>query len=494
MKNILRYTAGIILTAVGLFALFGFDLIRDKAAVLSPDGIIDPHSFLQFQICLSSLLIIGLFMILYNRAHGWLSSCTARLTNMSASRFLTVFLIIGFLLRFLVQIFLPLRFWADCMGYEQLALDWLTMGGYFDGTVPTATWPPGYPFFLSRIYWLFGHQPQIGIFANILINLGICYLTYKIVRKIWSEKIARLAFVILIFFPSQILFVNLLLTENLFTFLFILSLYFFIKDRSVSETGLPRSNRFIIFIGGVCLGLATLTRALPLLFLPLLIPFWRWQSGYYRTAARNFFIALIGLAVVVTPWIIRNHYTVGVSAVSSNGGVNLYLGNNPDAGMGWIPPDPEIFVLNNPEYEAYNDSIGFALGKKYILDHPGTFLKRGVMKVAYMYAIDVDAVHYDLIMAAGENKTNGYVILAFIAQYYYIGILFMALLGVFLVFYKRRQYFNPGAYLLLAAIVYWTGVHFVFFGFGRFHFPIIPVIAALAGLYIAYKSETARQK
>jgi len=494
MKNILRTIAGVILTAIGLLAVFGFDLIRDKAAVLSPDGIIDPHSFLQFQICLSSLLIIGLFLILFNRAHRWLSSCTAWLVNMSAARFLTVFLTAGFLLRLAVQIFLPLRFWADCMGYEQLALDWLKMGGYFDGTVPTAGWPPGYPFFLSWIYRLFGHQPQIGVFANILLNLGICYLIYKIIRKVWSEKIARLTLVIMIFFPSQILFVNLLLSENLFTFLFILSLYLFIRARSISETGLPRSSWFIIFLGGICLGLATLTRALPLVFLPLLIPFWRWQSGYYRTAARNFVIALAGLAIVVTPWIIRNHYTVGVTAVSSNGGVNLYLGNNPHAGMGWIPPDSAIFVLNNPAFEAYNDSIGFALGKKYILDHPVTFLKRGVMKVAYMYAIDVDAVHYDLIQAAGENKTNGYVILAFIAQYYYIGILFMALLGAFLVFLKRSRYFNPGAYLLLAAIVYWSGVHFVFFGFGRFHFPITPVIAALAGLYIAYKSETVRQK
>ncbi|MBN1212053.1 MAG: glycosyltransferase family 39 protein [candidate division Zixibacteria bacterium] len=492
MKNVLRIIAGVILTGVGLFALFGFDLIRDKAAILSPDGIIDPHSFLQFQICLSSLLIIGLYLIMYDRAHRWLSSCAVSLANMNAARFLTVFLIAGFLLRLAVQIFLPLRFWADCMGYEQLALDWLTMGGYYDGTVPTANWPPGYPFFLSRIYMLFGHQPQIGVFANILLNLGICYLTYKIVRKVWSEKTARLAFSIMIFFPSQILFVNLLLTENLFTFLFILSLYLFIRARSISETGLPRSSRFIIFLGGICLGLATLTRALPLLFLPLLIPFWRWRSGYYCTAVSNFIIALAGLAIVVAPWIIRNHYMVGVTSVSSNGGVNLYLGNNPRAGMGWIPPDSNIFVLNNPGYEAYNDSIGFALGKKYILDHPGTFFKRGVMKVAYMYAIDVDAVHYDLILAAGQNRTNRYVILGFIAQYYYIGILFMALLGVILVFYKRSRYFNPGAYLLLAAIVYWSGVHFVFFGFGRFHFPVTPIIAALAGLYIAYKSELNR--
>jgi len=63
MTKIFRITSGIILTVAGLFAILGYSLIRDKAAVLSPDGVIDPHSFLQFQICLSSLGIIGLYLI-----------------------------------------------------------------------------------------------------------------------------------------------------------------------------------------------------------------------------------------------------------------------------------------------------------------------------------------------------------------------------------------------------------------------------------------------
>ncbi|MDD3733129.1 MAG: glycosyltransferase family 39 protein [candidate division Zixibacteria bacterium] len=489
MKNIIRIIAGVILTAVGLLALLGFSLIKEKAYFLSPDGVIDPHSFLQFKICLSSLLIIGIYLIFYRRVNLGLALTTRRITDMSRVRFLLLFLIAGFLLRLAVQIFLPLRFWADCLGYEELALNWLKMGGYYDGSFPTANWPPGYPFFLSRLYWLFGHQPQVGVFANILLNLGICYLAYLIIRKIWLEKVARLTLVIMLLFPSQILFVNLLLSENLFTFLFILSLYLFIRGRSISEAGLPRSHRFTIFMGGLTLGLATLTRALTLVYLPLLIPFWKWQSGYHRTAFRNFLIALVGLSLVVVPWMVRNHYKLGAASIATNGGVNLYLGNNPIAGMGWIPPDSNIFVLNNPAYEAYNDSLGFTLGKKYILDHPLSFIKRGLMKVAYFYSIDVDAVHYDLIQAAGENKTNGYVILGFMAQYYYILILFMAAGGFLLVLARPSRYLNAGAYLLVATILYWSGVHFVFFGFGRFHFPIMAMISALAALFIAYKTE-----
>ena len=489
MNKIFRIISGIILTAVGLFAILGYSLIRDKAAVLSPDGVIDPHSFLQFQICLSSLGIIGLYLIFRPAFHKTMKSLSNYLLSMSTARLLTVFLTVGFVLRLAVQIFLPLRFWADCLGYEELAVNWLKMGGYFDGALPTATWPPLYPFFLSRLYLIFGHEPQIGIFANILINLGICYLGYRVIKIVWGEKIARLAFVILIFFPSQILFINLLLTENLFTMLLLLSLFLFLRTKTADSNRLRSRAWVYVLTAGIVLGLATLTRAVTLTFLPLLIPMWMMQTGSYKTALKYFAIALVGLLIVVAPWIIRNHQKVGITAVSSNGGVNLYLGNNPGAGMGWIPPDPEIFVLNDPAYEAYNDSVGFALGAEYIKAHPLGFVRRGIMKVAYMFAIDVDAVHYDLIRAAGEGKTDGYVIIAYIAQFYYILVLLLALLGFIVFILKRSVYFNGGAYLLIATIIYWMAVHFVFFGFGRFHFPIISMMAGLAALYVGHKTK-----
>ncbi|MFZ5981898.1 MAG: glycosyltransferase family 39 protein [Candidatus Zixiibacteriota bacterium] len=489
MMKIFRIISGTFLTSVGLFAILGYSLIRDQAAIFSPDGVIDPHSFLQFQICLSSLGIIGLYLLFRPAFHAAVKILTNYLLLLSTMRFLTVFLTAGFVLRLAVQIFLPLRFWADCLGYEELAVNWLKMGGYYDGVLPTATWPPLYPFFLSRIYLIFGHQPQIGIFANILLNLGICYLGYRLIRIIWGEKIARLTLIILVFFPSQILFVNLLLTENLFTLLLLLSLFLFLLTKAADGNRLRQKTWFYIFTGGIVLGLASLTRAITFTFLPLLIPVWKMQTGSYKLALKNFFIALVGLLIVVAPWIIRNHYKVGVTAISSNGGVNLYLGNNPGSGMGWIPPDPNVFVLNDPAYEAHNDSVGFALGSAYIRAHPLSFVKRGVMKVAYMFAIDVDAVHYDLIRAAGEDRTDGYVVLAYIAQYYYILILLLALLGLVVFILKRPLYFNAGAGLLIMTVIYWMAVHFVFFGFGRFHFPIIPMIAGLAALYLAHKTE-----
>ena len=48
-----------------------------------------------------------------------------------------------------------------------------------------------YGFFLSRLYLIFGHHPQIGVVLNIIFSLGIITLSYYIVRRIWHEQIAR---------------------------------------------------------------------------------------------------------------------------------------------------------------------------------------------------------------------------------------------------------------------------------------------------------------
>jgi hypothetical protein len=42
---------------------------------------------------------------------------------------------------------------------------------------------------------------------------------------------------------------------------------------------------------------------------------------------------------------------------------------------------------------------------------------------------------------------------------------------------------------LWVTILFWTAVHFVFFGHARFHFPIMPIVATFAALYIVQAVE-----
>jgi len=152
--------------------------------------------------------------------------------------------------------------------------------------------------------------------------------------------------------------------------------------------------------------------------------------------------------------------------------------------MGYNKYLADEYEVNNPLYEAYVDSSSWNRAWNYIADNPGTFLYRGVIQVGYFYATDVDPVWFGLMEAADQSKTNYAVILGFFTQSYYLLLLLAALIGVWVFLRSDRVVRNPGGFLLLAIIVYWTAIHFVFYGMGRYHFPIMPMICAFAALFI----------
>jgi 4-amino-4-deoxy-L-arabinose transferase-like glycosyltransferase len=396
---------------------------------------------------------------------------------------------IGLALRLIAVALLDIPMYIDYQGYDELAWSWAERGGYYNGELLTGYYPVGYPFFLSRLYLLFGHAPMAGVMANVLLSLVISFLSYLIARRVFGEQPARWSVLIMLFFPSQILFVNLLASEMVFTPLFLLSLWLILA-------ALERSDRqyWLLIAGGVALGLATLTRSLTQAYWVVLIPMWYRQTCTLSRTARNCLLLLFGLAIVVTPWIVRNQSVVGRAAVSTNGGINFMIGNNPASGMGWIEVDTVEFNTHDPTREAYIDSVGWRRGWRFIATDPLGFFKRGVMKVGYFFAGDLTGIHHQFIRAAENHRLDWSVVIALISQGYYVLVLLFGVLGL-IVYRRRLDHRSPAGYLMWATILFWVAVHFVFFGHARFHFPIMPMVAAWAALYIvttvgSHKSES----
>ena len=194
---------------------------------------------------------------------------------------------------------------------------------------------------------------------------------------------------------------------------------------------------------------------------------------------------------MVTPWIARNYQAVGRARVSTNGGINLMIGNNPGSGMGWIPVDTVEFNTHDATREAYIDSVGARRGWAFIQQNPLAFLKRGILKVGYFYAGDLTGIHYQMKEAAEKSRLDWSVFMAVLSQCYYVMVLFFGALGLFV--YLRGTRRSPGGYVLWATILFWTVVHFLFFGHARFHFPIMPMFAIFAALYIVKVVEEPRR-
>jgi 4-amino-4-deoxy-L-arabinose transferase-like glycosyltransferase len=478
--KVVRTIFGSIFVLIGIAALVRFDELSRLFLFLSPDGVVEPFMMLMLRLALISMGVVGLVFVLYEKLIQLCLLIDVRISSLNRQTFLLIVLSVAFALRLGAILLMPFHLWDYFGVYDDLAAQWAVKGGYYDGDRLTAYWPPGYPFFLSRLYLLFGHLPAVGSIANVLWSVIIVWLAYLLARKVWDEPTARWTMVLMSFFPSQILFTRLLVSEMMFTALLLASLLLFFHG-----VNNERTNWSVVSIGGVLLGLATLTRAVAKYLPVIIILYFALQTRSFRTTVKLGVLALAGFAVVVTPWVVRNYYAVGSASINTNTGVNLYIGNQPGSGMGYRPNLVESPPTDDSATESSVDSAAWHQAWAYIFEDPWAFIRRGLMKLAYFYAVDMDALLHELIIVPETSVTNRYVSLAFLTESYYLLIIALAGLGIVARFCNPRQ--NCwGSHLLLATILYWSAVHFVFYGSGRYHFPIIPLLAGFAASFLSH--------
>lgn len=127
----------------------------------------------------------------------------------------------------------------------------------------------------------------------------------------------------------MIAFSHTLWSETLFISLFLGAL--------LALTGaatLPSARRSAV--GGVLWGLACLTRATLLPFLPVFIGWWIWRHREQARAALLRGLLVVGVVLlVVAPWSLRNaRLHGGFVAIDTNAPLNFWRGNGPDAFAG----------------------------------------------------------------------------------------------------------------------------------------------------------------
>jgi 4-amino-4-deoxy-L-arabinose transferase-like glycosyltransferase len=474
----------VFLTIVALFLIvFGFSLFagfeeaRKLFLHLSPDRSFMPFTLLSLRTSFLSFgfVGIGLLLFLFLRTKV-LKKAFKRLGSIRESNFLLLFLGLAFLLRIAWIVLIPTQLYADWKYYDKMAYHMSQVWRYEENGVPTAYWPIGYPLFLAIIYWLFGHNYFAVEFINVLLSLCICILTYLIAKSLVSPSSSRLTLLFLVFFPSQIFFTNVLASEIIFTFLLLLIIYFLLKQALNPAIYFP-------LIIGIFLGLLTLVRAAAAL-LPVIIGFFYFKSGKRsRSILRNAVLTIMVAFLTLFPWMLRNRLTLGTFTVATSGGINLYIGNSPTSSGTWVWEKENPFKDLLAPNEVENDRLGYKLAVEFILQDPLGFVLRGIKKEIYLFVTDNSAIVKELDLAAQSKRVDKFVVFSIMGQVYYFLILIFSVGGIVL-FLKRRGEKKPGFYLLCGILIYWMGIHFLFFGIDRFHFPLVPILSIFASWFL----------
>ncbi len=180
-----------------------------------------------------------------------------------------------------------------------------------------------------------------------------------------------------LFLPCFVVSDTLVMSEPLFALAFATSILAF-----VALVGNPRSIGWSLALGAG-LAAAMLTREsaslLPLIFL-------RRTAGARRNgaaAAGAGGLVRAGAGIGLLPWAARNQLVWGQPfPVSHTAGVNLYIGNNPDATGIWgqfRPVAPPGIAIGTPEASAWYARAA----AEFVAADPGRFLVNGLKKTAW---------------------------------------------------------------------------------------------------------------
>jgi hypothetical protein len=216
---------------------------------------------------------------------------------------------------------------GDPPGYHQLALNLYERGIYSmsagEPFLPDASRTPGYPLFLAGVFHLAGPSELAVAAAQSLIHALTGVLIAVLGERLFrSVRIGVIGAALWIIAPLPAVFAGIFLTEILFIFFFLLLL--------IACTG--RGIRHAA-LAGALLGVGLLVRPISVVLWPSLLPALCLGIPIRKAVARCGLFSLI-VALVLTPWLLRNQDLFGKPVLSSVQGVNL-LYNNAAGYVGW---------------------------------------------------------------------------------------------------------------------------------------------------------------
>jgi tetratricopeptide (TPR) repeat protein len=373
----------------------------------------------------------------------------------------------------------------DWWGMEIAAGDWLGREAFFMG--------PLYPYFLGVVYSLFGHSPLAAAAIQLLIGAASITLVFLIAKKVAGSLVAAMSALILAFYGPLMFFDGLLLAEVLGIFLNLAWLYVLIRQ----------GDNFRLrwfFLAGLLLGLAILSRGIAILFV-VAIGVWLLWCLKLRWARALTYMAVLsaGVLLIISPVTIRNYVVEkDFVLVSSNGGLNFYIGNNEES-EGWfktleglhLADDPRVDATGRPlaeqelgrelkpsEVSSYWSSKAMA----FIRENPGRFVSLTVRKWLLFW----NGYEFPQIEDYNLWKTT-YPSPFFIFSFVILGPL--GLVGLILTAKKRDSFSLLGLFVL----VYMLAMC-LFFVTGRHRIHVVPVVSIFAAYAIWWMTDRLTQK
>jgi hypothetical protein len=336
---------------------------------------------------------------------------------------------------------------------------------------------PGYPIFLAAC----AASPRVARAVQAVIDTFTVLAVYLLAAMLTPSSPAKVGLVaawIVALNPYLIYFSSLLLSESLATAMLVWAMYLIVRGGG----GLaPTWGQTLAWLGGcVILALSILVRPSAIglaVAVPLAgtlvnrrgTPPYQNPDGSAVGAKGCWPLpagasALLLVAIVLTPWTLRNFRVLGRWIVlDTNSGFTLYDGYNPDATGGsdqsFVDREPQLQVLGEVNRSEYLSAKAW----QFASERPAQCMRLAVAKLGRMWSP---------VPLSSEYARPAY---QWIALLYSVPFDILIVLGVL-----RGGMSRTAKFLLLTPALYFSIVHALTVGSLRYRMPAEPVLAVLA--------------
>ena len=286
-------------------------------------------------------------------------------------------------------------------------------------------------------------------------------LTYVIARRLFDRRVAALGSMALALFPGQIYFSSLVMTETFFALVFLLAFLL-----TVLWTLERDGAWWQVLILGLVVGFAALIRSEAVFLVPIIGLLWLLAVRPWGRLLRYVPALLLGVALVLTPWTVRN-------AIQLDEFVPLREGSQQGLAAGLNPDFSEASLRGLLAFRIPAPPLGESL--THWLTHPWEIPSFVALKLRMLYEDDADGIAWaqtnprylsEREERLWSNLANGY--------FFAVGAL--ALLAIPRCVLSGRQ----GQLALVVVGIGWSLVFVPFIPETRYHFPLVPLLSILA--------------
>jgi tetratricopeptide (TPR) repeat protein len=363
----------------------------------------------------------------------------------------------------------------DAWGKRIAAGDWLGEGVFYQA--------PLYPYFLGVVHLLFGPSLWPVRILQMVLGSVACALIFLVGDRLFSRAAGITAALVLACYAPAMFFEGLI--EKSVLDLFLLTVLLFIL------CGVDQSERWWRWSGaGALLGMLGLSRENALILVPVVA---LWIGIHYserslpvRARWLGFFFA--GLLMVLVPVGLRNLAVGGeFTLTTSQFGPNFFIGNNAaaDGTYGSVRKIIQEIQLEGPDAKRLAEravgheltpgevsSYWFGQALDYIRSRPAAWLQLLGFKWLLVWNAREIEDSDDFYIYQGYSS-----LLAFFGWFNHFGLLApLAALGVYLTRHRWRQLWL--LYLMILALALSVTIFYVF---GRYRFPLVPLLTLFAG-------------